>query len=300
MKLKELSLLNIAKNTKFLKAFSKKPSTAFATKHACTFFASFINNSDMKYFHITDTTKKRLANVPTEEITGGKLIDLKSKTSSGLVFFNDGLHFLYLIRNNGVYIMSSRQKSKRIVEDPTFYAGETMSGFLYYDFFSDSSACYINNILHALQNEDHLLRKERTLLPIMKRLGQEASEGKRELYNNYNEDFLQKWNDTRLCLQAFMFIHFAKVINTTRVSEEYDTRSFSEKLKNKEADSTVSVIQVDTLYDETMKVINPFSVTGHYRNQPIGKGRSETKLIYIDNFMKSGYTRIATKERNNV
>jgi hypothetical protein len=299
MKLKELSLLNISKNTKFLKAFSKTPATAFATKHACTFFASFLNNSDMKYFHITDTTKKRLTNVPTEEISGGKLIDLKTKPSSGLVFFNDGLHFLYLIRNNGVYIMSSRQKSKRIVEDPSFYAGETMSGFLYYDFFSDSQTCYINNILHALKDEDHLLRKEKTLLLIMRKLGQEAKEGKRDLYNKYNEDFLQKWNDTRLCLQAFMFIHFAKIINTTRVSQEYDTRTFSERIKKTDI-STVNVIQVDTLYDETMKVINPFGVTGHYRNQPIGKGRTETKLIYIDSFMKSGYTRIATKVKSNV
>jgi hypothetical protein len=300
MKLKELSLLDMVKNTKFLKMFSKKPTTIFATKHSCIFLTSFINHSDMKYFHITDTTRKRLTNVPTEEISGGKLIDLKTKLSSGLVFFNDGLHFLYLIRNNGVYIMSSRQKVKRFVDDPSFHTGETMSGFLYFDFFSDSSDCYINNLLDATIKEDHLLNKEKELLPILKRLYKELSEGKKDLYDKYNEDLLLKWNDTRLCLQAFMFIHFAKVIHTTRVSEEYDTRSFSEKFKSKKEASTINVIQVDTFYDETMKVINPFSVTGHYRNQPIGKGRSETKLIYIDNFMKSGYTRIATKEKNNV
>jgi hypothetical protein len=196
--------------------------------------------------------------------------------------------------------MSSRQKVKRFVDDPSFHAGETMSGFLYFDFFSDSSDCYINNLLDAATKEDHLLNKEKELLPILKRLYKELSEGKKDLYDKYNEDLLLKWNDTRLCLQAFMFIHFAKVINTTRVSEEYDTRSFSEKFKSKKEASTINVIQVDTFYDETMKVINPFSVTGHYRNQPIGKGRSETKLIYIDNFMKSGYTRIATKEKNNV
>lgn len=298
MNMKDLSLFGIAKNTKFLKAFSKKTSTYFATKHSCALFAGFLNNPDLKIFHITDTTKKRLANVPIEEITGGKLIDLKTKPSCGIVFFNDGLHFLYLIRNNGVYIMSSRQKTTQKVDDVSFYVSEIMSGFLYYDFFSDSAVCYINNILGTLNQGDHLLLRDKGCLPVVKQLVKEEKEGKTDLYDKYKQDFDQKWNGTKLCLQAFMFIHFAKTINTTKVSGEYDSRTFSEKIKKK-AIPTVNVIQVDTFYDETMEVINPFGVTGHYRNQPIGKGRAETKLIYIDSFMKTGYTRIATKEKIN-
>ena len=300
MKLKELSLFtNIARNNKSLKRFSDKPCTVFSTKHSCVFFKSLLNDSGMKYFHITDTTKQRLSNVPTEEISGAKLIDLKSKPQSGLVFFNDGLHFIYLIRGNGVYIMTSRQKSKKFVDDHSFYTSGIMSGFLYYDFFSDGKCCYINNILDTFNNSDHLLHKESSMLPLLKKMKKECEIGKLDLFNKYKEDFAQRNKDTKLCLQAFMFIHFAKVFNTSRISEECDTIKFSEKLTNKEI-KMVDIIQVDTLYDETMTVINPFSVTGHYRNQPIGLGRSETKLIYIDGFMKSGYTRIATKDKCNI
>jgi hypothetical protein len=300
MQLKDLSLFSLIKSKKCLKAFSKKPVLCFTTHHSCALFASILNCEDIKYFHITDTTKKRIANVPTEEIKGGKLIDLKSKPSCGLVFFNDGLHFIYLIRNNGVYIMTSRQKRKKVVDDPLFYTGEMISGFLYYDFFSDSEACFINNAIDCFNNKGNLLINEPYTRTIFKKMLNEAEQGKSELYNKYLADYQQKWSDTKICLQAFMFIHFAKVINTTRLSQEYDNRSFSEKIRSNILPQNLNIIQVDTFYDETMKVINPFSVTGHYRNQPIGKGRNETTLIYIDSFMKSGYTRIATKEKINI
>lgn len=297
MKIEKLALLNMCKKEKVMKAFSARACTSFATKHSKILFSGFIENKNMKYFHITDTTKKRISNVPTEDITGGKLIDLKEKTSSGLVFFNDGLHFLYLIRNNGVYLMSSRSEHKRITDDVDFYLSNMMSGFLYYDFFCDSSNCWINNVLDISKHKDHLLLKEKKSMQILKNIIKDG-EKSNTLFEDYKSDYVAKFEDTKLCLQAFLFIHFAKVITTTRISEEFDSRTFSEKIRNK-TNSNIDIIQVDTLFDETMKVINPFSVSGHYRNQPVGFGRNETKLIYIDSFMKSGYTRLATKEKIN-
>ena len=41
----------------------------------------------------------------------------------------------------------------------------------------------------------------------------------------------------------------------------------------------------------------PFGVTGHLRNQPVGAGRKERKLIYIEPFMKQGLVRKSGKER---
>lgn len=40
----------------------------------------------------------------------------------------------------------------------------------------------------------------------------------------------------------------------------------------------------------------PFGVVGHFRNQPVGEGRKERKLIYIDPFVKAGYTRKSGKD----
>lgn len=41
----------------------------------------------------------------------------------------------------------------------------------------------------------------------------------------------------------------------------------------------------------------PFGVVGHLRNQPVGPGRRERKLIYIEPFMKQGLVRKSGKER---
>lgn len=40
----------------------------------------------------------------------------------------------------------------------------------------------------------------------------------------------------------------------------------------------------------------PFLVKGHFRWQPIGQGRQQRKLIWIEDFKKEGYHRKATKE----
>jgi len=47
---------------------------------------------------------------------------------------------------------------------------------------------------------------------------------------------------------------------------------------------------------ETVNAV-PFGVSGHFRNQPFGPGRSQSKLIYIEPFVKHGYTRKAGKKR---
>lgn len=296
IQLKDLTLLGIVKSPKSLKVFAEKPATIFGSKLSCMLWKG-VMFGDLKYFFITDSTRKRILNIPVDKINGGNLIDLKNKPSSGCVYFSDGLHYIYHIRDNGVYIMSSHQKRKHIVDDPNFYASQTMEGFLYFDFFSESSHCYINSILDAINNKDHLLLKDKTAVPQVKKIEKALKENDTKLIEQYRYDYQIKWNNTKQCLQSFMFIHFAKVIDTTRISSDFDLRTFSQKIKNPKASAATEVIRVDTFYDETLHVINPFSVSGHFRNQPVGVGRKETKLIYIDSFMKTGYTRIATKEK---
>jgi hypothetical protein len=298
MKINELTLFSIINTKKSLDAYSKKYAHVFLTKHSKTLFSGFRNNLGVKYYHITDTSKDRINCVPIDKIDANSLIDLKERKSCGLVYFNDGLHFMYLIRDNGVYIMTSRQKRKRIVEDVDFHASQLISSIVYFDFFSNGKSQYINNVLDFIINKDTLLINEPTLRPIFKKMGNPDSEGHAELIANSRKDWEAKYNDSQLCLKAFMFIHFAKTIDTTRISQSEDNRSVLERLKNVKQ-TNIEIIQVDTYYDENMKVINPFSVSGHFRNQPIGEGRKETKSIYIDSFMKSGYTRNATITKQN-
>jgi len=44
----------------------------------------------------------------------------------------------------------------------------------------------------------------------------------------------------------------------------------------------------------------PFLVKGHFRWQPVGEGRNQKKLIWIEDFKKEGYHRKATKELTNL
>jgi hypothetical protein len=55
---------------------TEKHFAGFCTKHSRILMLAFINNNDAKYFHITESTKKRIKNVPTEKITGGKMIKI--------------------------------------------------------------------------------------------------------------------------------------------------------------------------------------------------------------------------------
>lgn len=292
MKINDTILFDVINNQKLIKQLSERYYTGFCTKHSKILMSHFLNKNDMKYFHITDSTQKRIKNVPCENITGSKLSGLTH--DKGLVYFNNGLHFLYLIRKNGVYILTSKLKYKNKVNDKSFYVSQMMDGFLYFDFLSDSFSCFINNPLDILQNKSNELIKEKSSLDIIKKITKELEFGNSTTKLKYEQDYQVKWENTKLCLQAFLFIKFAKVINTTKISQENTKLSFSDRLKKKEQ-SFIDVIEVDTFYDESMKVINPFSVTGHFRNQPHGKDRSEIKTIYIDSFMKTGYERIATK-----
>lgn len=297
MNINDLKLYSYITEKKFFKLFTTHTTTIFLTHHSIMLFRGIQQFPRLKIFHITDTTAKRLAGVPTEGITGTSVSGLQSSPCSGLVYFNNGLHFLYTIRTNGVYIATSTKRSVKgkAHDDPLWYLQDTLSGFLYYDFYSGEKQCYINNLIDAaLHNKDNLLAKEKNIRRDVRKLIQEVDNGDKTTYNIHLDDYIKKYEETRLCLQAFMFIHFAKIINTTRISEQCDTRTFAQKM-HKTPIPYVDVIQVDTHYDETLNVINPFSVSGHFRNQPCGKNWSELKMIYIDQFMKTGYTRLATK-----
>lgn len=298
MKINELSLYNVINTKKSLNAFATKNFTIFCTLHSKTLFSGFNNNLGVKYYHITDTSKERINCVPIDKIEPKSLMDLQKEKSCGLVYFNDGLHFIYLIRNNGVYIMTSRQKRKNVVDDVTFYVSQMMGSIMYFDFFSNTKSHYINNVLDFLINKDTTLIKDPEFRPLFKKLTKTDDPDYATFLNNSKEDYAAKLNDANLCLKAFMFIHFAKTIDTTRICQSEENRSIMERLKNVKQND-INIIQVDTYWDENMKVINPFSVSGHFRNQPIGEGRKETKTIYIDSFMKSGYTRNSTFNKVN-
>lgn len=63
---------------------------------------------------------------------------------------------------------------------------------------------------------------------------------------------------------------------------------------------TNSKIQIlDSTWFTTLIQSNEFNVRGHFRLQPYGPQKMHRKLIWINEFKKSGYHRIAGKEKDN-
>lgn len=58
-------------------------------------------------------------------------------------------------------------------------------------------------------------------------------------------------------------------------------------------DSPNSIEIIDENFFKTIIRTDGFGVNGHFRLQPVGKNKTNRKLIYIEPFQKNGYTRIA-------
>ena len=103
------------------------------------------------------------------------------------------------------------------------------------------------------------------------------------------EDFQTKSDVIFLAIKSLVFLKTASVIDKTFVSENKNVKC---KVKSKygfsEQNNEITVI--NSFYDESINVLNPFSVSGHFRNQPKKNG---VEIIYIDSFMKKGYYRPA-------
>lgn len=92
-------------------------------------------------------------------------------------------------------------------------------------------------------------------------------------------------------IKMFIFLKTAKVIDQTFISEN---QNYGSKSKSKQNESN-GIIIVDSTWDSSIHVINPFAVSGYFRDQPKKNKKNEwyKELIYIDSYMKSGYHRNA-------
>ena len=299
MNIQKLNLYSFfIENKKNLYFFSKMHALPFMTNQCREMFRAFLKVekgvSEVRLMSLSESTAKRISCIPTDKINGKSLTQLKSKPRNGIVMIDDKLHFSYSITNSGIHIAVSRGLYKKVLpkEQLIHQMTNLLSGYIYIDFMSDDMEYWISSILDLKRKPDNLLFKDRSFITEQGKLLKSS----KEVINRLSDSYTNKHAETRLCLQAFLFIHLAKVYDVTKISQEDNSVSFSERIKNK-AKSNIEVIRIDTNYDRNVTVINPFSVTGHFRNQPCGAERKETKLIYIDQFMKTGYTREATKTK---
>jgi hypothetical protein len=93
------------------------------------------------------------------------------------------------------------------------------------------------------------------------------------------------------CLLIILFIHYAEI--------EYKTLGPNQRSKGilcKDVNNTKSSIKMlDIKHFTTIHQPNGFGVRGHFRWQAHGEGLKDRKLIWINDFVKDGYTAPARK-----
>lgn len=94
-------------------------------------------------------------------------------------------------------------------------------------------------------------------------------------------------------IEDIYFEHFSE-IETKFVKP--NSKIKASKMENKIINETDIPINIITSKWYTNIINNnPFTVSGHFRNQPYGEGRKDIKLIWIEDFIKSGYNSIAER-----
>lgn len=109
-------------------------------------------------------------------------------------------------------------------------------------------------------------------------------------YRGILHDYSYKNRILKECINAFIFLKTAKVVDETFIPFEDN----KEREYKKSDYGTKGVIKVDSFFNTNIDVIAPFMVRGHFRNQPKKvDGIWTREPIYIDTFMKNGYHRRA-------
>ena len=103
------------------------------------------------------------------------------------------------------------------------------------------------------------------------------------------EDKTEKSN---FAVQLISYIYFGDIIEKHLKAGQKSKINFFQKIVN---DTKIDITYVDSLWKQRIST-DGFSVSGHFRLQPVGEGRKERKLIWIEEFSKDGYNRKATRE----
>ncbi len=104
-------------------------------------------------------------------------------------------------------------------------------------------------------------------------------------------DYLYDDERVELPLQVLTYLFFGDITSRFIKAKDSVRVEYSRIVNN----SKMDVVFVDSLWKERIST-DGFKVRGHFRLQPVGEGRSNKKLIWIDEYNKHGYNRRATVE----
>ena len=275
------NIINTFFSERSCKFFQKKKMIGLHDKEVSGIFASYLknNNNTCKYLF----TKKTIDRIEKMDISKLKPESLSFLTEKYLNEFSfcflelENISFSYFIDLNSIKIVVFNGSKKRY-EDYEFQKAIIGSAVINFN-LNDLRIIVSNPLQWAYENNISDAPKE-YLLDLKK-----ASENLVFL-DSLNKDFKVKNNIIFTAVKCFVFLKTASVIDKTFVSDSVNKKRDKFgflPIKN-------DVVVINSFYDESIFVLNPFSVNGHFRQQPTREG---VKTIYIDSFMKNGYERKA-------
>ena len=275
-KITDLHLFYLTYKTKFFEDMSKKniSCTLFCSTHSKKLVSDLVKHKkEVKKYSITESTSRRIDNVPVgnNDFSSGFFKHLSNiDMEIGFVSLPKRLHFIYVIDGVSVKMLIFKGKRKSISDSPESMLSKACVGFIYIDLDDDECFInhYINNPLDVSRNQDNTLIGDECYLDALMKMKKSDS-----VLKNYRDDYDTKFNQVKKCLQSFVFMKFAKVYQETLISVDHKV---SKKLKFTKSES--EIIKIDSFWDKSIEVINPFGVTGHFRNQAYGEGRKKRKI----------------------
>lgn len=297
---------------KALKAFSQKPSVFFYDKRTKSIFRRFLAapRPYNKYF-FTDKTMDRINDIDLSNCkptTLGFLFDKFENEVGVCMCKQDDLSFAYSINACNIQIIVFSGKVQRYSDENELFKKIIGSCIISYGKdIIDISTTNIFDIMDYSQNEkQEVITKGDVFFKQLKNIKNEIEKNNiKKLPENidktllpytyeYKKDLLAKRNKVDLAIKMFIFLKTSKILDKTFVSETTILGNFKQHNS-----SNNGLIVIDSFWDSNINVINPFSVSGHFRKQPYKdkNGEKRTEVIYIDSFMKKGYNRKAKKEQ---
>lgn len=298
-----------------IRAFSGKMSAFLYDNRIKELFRKQLSleKTPIKYY-FTDTTMDRVLPIDLTNCYPTKLGYLFDKYHDeiGLCITKlDNIGFIYHIGLNDIKIIitSGTNKTAKLYLDKsgkTNYAPlmKTVVGSAIISYSSNNVELLPNNRLSMiLNNKIENVSKDREakldtmrLLNAMKKIKNKkiADITKNDdpyLFNTI-EDINIKSEKIWMAIKMFIFLKTATVVDKTFISDE---KLSTVKNNTKTNTNNDGIIVVDSTWDSSAHVINPFSVSGHFREQPKKNEKKEwyKEMIYIDAFMKTGYNRKA-------